>query len=156
MDFNRSYRPVVCQATGKQHILLNLVTEIRVQPTDDEELQVSKAAEEEEIFFLSVMLLHSACGGLWSRVCVYLQIQLCCFRRTINRVTPPTERDGGRPLGARRAPRGPKKEPAATLSLSTERLLLRCVRPVSPLNAERKTDVLPKECNQFTRRQLGM
>lgn len=65
-------------------------------------------------------------------------------------MTPPTERDGGRPLGARRAPRGPKKEPAATLSLSTETLFLRWVRLVSPLNAERKTDVLPKECNQFT------
>lgn len=59
MDFNRSYRLVVYLATGKQHISLNLVTEIRVQLTDDEEWQVSAEDEEEEIFFLSVMTAHT-------------------------------------------------------------------------------------------------
>lgn len=39
--------------------------------------------------------------------CVYLQNQLCCFRRSINRATPPTVENRARPRGARRAARGP-------------------------------------------------
>lgn len=55
---------------------------------------------------------------VWSG-CLYLRIQLGCFRRTINRATPPTERARGDPRD-RESTRGPKKDTSAILSLCGE------------------------------------